>query len=263
MSPTTLTRAVALLTLATLGSCGLPQASFNPRILNMDVSGSLLVTEGVATTASDVENLGMTADSSAFAPRADFEWGVFHVTASNSNTNHDGVGVADATLELDGITISGAENVSTEFELGLTNLAMTWDLFPGDTVEAGIGVGATLVDMNARISSLDNPGNEISTDEQVPVPMLTGRLGFDLGRFDLEGLISGISVDVDGDTATVIDLDIGLAFRLINFGGEVMGSIGVGYRSFSIDVEYDDGAGGSVDLDTTFAGPYFGLTISI
>ena len=42
-----------------------------------------------------------------------------------------------------------------------------------------------------------------------------------------------------------------------------MGSIGVGYRSFSIDVEYDDGSGGSVDLNTDFAGPYFGITISI
>jgi len=263
MLPTRPLGALLLLTLLTLGSCGLPQASFNPRFLNMDVSGSLLVTEGVATTASNVENLGMQADNSTFAPRADFEWGVFHVTASNSNTNHDGIGVADAALELNGVTISGSENVSTQFDLGLTNLAMTWDLWPGDTIEAGIGVGATLVDINAKITSLDNPGNEITTDEQVPVPMLTGRLGVDLGRFDIEGLVSGISVDVDGNTATVIDMDIGLAFQLINFGGEVMGSIGVGYRSFSIDVEYDDGSGGSVDLNTDFAGPYFGITISI
>ena len=256
-------RAAAASALLFLGACGLPQASFNPRLLNTDVSGSLLVTEGAATTASDVENLGMQADNSNFAPRADFEWGGFHVTASTQTTEHDGVGVADATLELGGISIGASENVSTDFNLGLTNLAMTWDLFPGDTVEAGIGFGATLVDIDATIASLDNPGNDITTDEQVPVPMLTGRLGFDLGRFDIEGLLSGLSVNVDGNDATVIDLDIGVSYELINFGGEVMGLIGVGYKSFSVDVQYDDGAGGTVNLDTSFAGPYFGITISI
>jgi hypothetical protein len=263
MSPRLPVRLFAVLILIPLGACGLPQASFNPRILNTDVSGSLLVTEGVATTASDVENLGMQSDSGNFAPRADFEWGAFHVTLSDQSTTHDGVGVADATLELDGITISGNENVATDFSLGLTNLAMTWDLFPGDTVEAGIGFGATLVDINAKIASLDNPGNDIATDEQVPVPMLSGRLGLNLGDFDIEGLLSGLSVNVDGNDATVIDLDIGLSYQLVDFGGKVMGSIGIGYKSFSVDVSYDDGAGGTVDLNTDFAGPYFGITLSI
>jgi len=263
MSPRLTNSLLAALTLSVLGACGMPQASFNPRLLSTDVSGTLLVTEGVATTAADVETLGMQNDSSNFAPRADFQWGGFHVTAATQNSTHDGTGVADATLELDGITITGGENVATDFQLGLTNLAMTWDLFPGDTVEAGIGFGATLVDINSTIASLDNPGNDIKTDEQVPVPMLSGRLGFDLGRFDIEGLVSGLSVNVDGNDATVYDLDLGVSFQLINFGGEVMGSIGVGYKSFSVDVQYDDGAGGSVDLDTQFSGPYFGITISI
>lgn len=263
MSTPPLRALVAALSLLAVGACGLPQASFSPRLLSTDVSGTLLVTEGVATTAADVQTLGMQDDSGNFAPRADFEWGGFHVTASTQNSNHDGVGVADATLELDGNTITSGENVATDFELGLTNLAMTWDLFPGDTVEAGIGFGATLVDINSTIASLDNPGINIDTDEQVPVPMLSGRLGIELGRFDLEGLLSGLSVNVDGSDATIFDLDLGLSFDLVDFGGNVMGAIGLGYKTFSVDVQYDDGTGGSVDLNTDFSGPYFGITISI
>lgn len=263
MSPKLFLRLAVLLPILLLGACAMPRASFNPRMLNTDVSGSILVTEGIASTASDVESLGMQADNNNFAPRADFEWGGFHVTASTQSTEHNGIGVADAALELGGVTIGAAENVSTEFALSLTNLAMTWDLFPGDTVEAGIGFGATLLDIDARIASLDNPGNDLDTNEMVPVPMITGRLGFDLGRFDIEGLISGLSINLDGNDATVIDIDIGASYELVNFGGDVMGKIGLGYKSFSVDVQYDDGAGGTVNLDTEFAGPYFGVTFSM
>jgi hypothetical protein len=246
-----------------LGSCGLPKASFAPRVLNFDVSGDLLVSEGSATATSDVERLGMSEDTGSFAPRADFEWGGFHMTVAHASTDHAGTGVADADLELDGITISATENVDTDFQLGKTDLLMTWDVIPGDTVDLGLGIGATLLDLDARIASLDNPGAEISTDEQVPVPMLAGRLGLELGPIDLEALASGLSVDVDGNTATVIDLDFSLDYELVDFGGELIGAITLGYKSFDIDVEYDDGASGSVDLDLGFSGPYFGITISI
>ena len=69
--------------------------------------------------------------------------------------------------------------------------------------------------------------------------------------------------DVDGNTATVIDLDVGLNWQLVDLGGTVLGAITVGYKSFDIDVEYDDGASGSVDLDLAFTGPYFGITLTL
>jgi len=254
---------VASFLLGALGSCGMPSASFNPRALNMDVSGDILVTQGAATSSSDVERLGMTEDSASFAPRADFEWGGFQMTASHSSTEHSGDGIADATLEFGGIIISGAEPVHTDFELGMTSLLMTWDVIPGDTVDVGLGFGATLLDLDSSITSLVTPANSIDTDEQVPVPMLAGRVGVDLGRLDFSGLVSGLSVDVDGDQATVIDFDLAINYELLDMGGELMGAITLGYKSFSLDVEYDDGSSGSVDLDMEFSGPYFGVTITI
>ena len=112
------------------------------------------------------------------------------------------------------------------------------------------------------IESITSPGDNIATDEQVPVPMLAGRAAVEVWELELEGLVSGLSVDVDGNTATVIDLDVALNWELVDLGGTAMGAITLGYKSFDIDVEYDDGADGSVDLDLAFTGPYFGITLT-
>ena len=256
---------LALLALSLLGSCGLPKAGFTPRFVTFDIEGDLLVSEGGATLASDVETMGFSEDSNSFAPRADFEWGAFELTLAHSSTDHSGTGVADASLEFGGgDVILPGENIQNDFELGLTELIMTWDLIPGDTIDFGIGFGATLADVDLTITSLDNPGIEYDTDESLPIPMIAGRLGVELGDFNAEALVSGLSVDVDGDKATVIDVDLGLRYNLVDLGGQVMGALTLGYRSFDLDVEYDDeDSGEEVDIDIGFSGPYFGLSFWI
>ena len=205
----------------------------------------------------------MDSDDGTFAPKAEFEWGGFELSVAHSDTQHASAGVTDATLELDGITISGSEPVYTDFKMAKTDVLMTWDIVPTDAVDLGIGFGAALLDLDASITMLNAPFSEIATDESVPVPMLAGRIGFDIGDLELEGLVSGLSVDVDGNSATVIDLDVGLDWHLLDIAGNAYGAITLGYKSFDIDVEYDDGASGSVDLDLGFSGPYFGVTLSI
>ncbi|MFT4711190.1 MAG: hypothetical protein ACI9D0_001951 [Bacteroidia bacterium] len=255
---------LALLALSLLGSCGLPKAGFTPRFVTFDVEGDLLVSEGGASLASDVETMGFSKDSNSFAPRADFAWGAFEMTLAHSSTDHSGTGVADASLEFGGgDVILPGENIESDFELGLTELIMTWDLIPGDTVDFGIGFGATLADVDLTITSLDNPGIQYETDESLPIPMIAGRLAIELGDFNAEALVSGLSVDVDGDKATVIDMDIGLRYNLVDIGGEVMGAITLGYRSFDLELEYDDDGGEAVDIDIGFSGPYFGLSFWI
>ena len=254
--------ALGLAALLALASCSAPSASFTPRILNYEVSGDLLVSEGAATTSSDVERLGMGDDDGAFAPKAQFEWGGFQIDLAHADTEHSGQGVADANLELDGVTIFKSDTVFTSFEMAKTDLILTWDVVPTETVDLGLGFGLALLDLDASIESLTVPGSDIATDEQVPVPLLAGRAAVEIWDLELEGLVSGLSVDVDGNSATVIDLDVGLNWELVDIGGTAMGAITVGYKSFDIDVEYDDGSSGSVDLDLGFSGPYFGVTLT-
>ena len=255
---------LALLALSFLGSCGLPKAGFTPRYLTFDVEGDLLVSDTGASIAADVETMGFSKDSSSFAPRADFEWGAFEMTLANSSTDHSGTGVADATLEFGGgDVISPGENINNDFNLGLTELIMTWDLIPGDTVDFGIGFGATLADVDLTVTSLELSGEEYETDESLPIPMIAGRLAIELGDFNAEALVSGLSVDVDGDKATVIDMDLGLRYNLVDIGGQIMGALTLGYRSFDLALEYDDDGGEKVDIDIGFSGPYFGLSFWI
>ena len=257
-----LTLLLPLAALALVTSCGMPRAGLDLRLMDLDVDGDIFVTQGAATSSADVESLGLQKDSGTFSPRADFEWGGFHVSASQSSTDHSGSGTVDSTLEYNGIMISSGENVQTDFDLGLTNVLMTWDLIPSDMFELGIGFGAMLMDLDANIMSTDNPGNNIDLDEQIPIPLLVGRAGIEVAGFDLEGVLGGLSVNVDGDEATVLDLDVTLSYELIDIGGSVYGSILVCYRSFDIDVQYDDDDG-AVDFDSSFSGPYFGINISL
>ena len=254
---------LALLALSFLGSCGLPKAGFTPRYLTFDVEGDLLVSDTGASIAADVETMGFSKDSSSFAPRADFEWGAFEMTLAHSSTNHSGTGVADADLEFDGVSIEATDEIDTDFNLGLTELIMTWDLIPGDTVDFGIGFGATLADVDFTVTSLELSGEEYETDESLPIPMIAGRLAIELGDFNAEALVSGLSVDVDGDKATVIDMDLGLRYNLVDIGGQIMGALTLGYRSFDLALEYDDEGGEKVDIDIGFSGPYFGLSFWI
>ena len=256
---------LALLALSFLGSCGLPKAGFTPRYLTFDIEGDLLVSDTGASIAADVETMGFSKDSSSFAPRADFEWGAFEMTLANSSTDHSGTGVADATLEFGGgDVISPGENINNDFNLGLTELIMTWDLIPGDTVDFGLGFGATLADVDLTVTPIDPlQGDKYETDESLPIPMIAGRLAIELGDFNAEALVSGLSVDVDGDKATVIDMDLGLRYNLVDIGGQIMGALTLGYRSFDLALEYDDDGGEKVDIDIGFSGPYFGLSFWI
>jgi hypothetical protein len=230
----------------------------------MDIEGDILVSDTGATVAADIESLGFQKDSGSFAPRGDFEWGAFELTIADSSTTHSGTGVADASLEFGGgdIILAG-EAVQTDFELGLTELIMTWDVIPGDSVDVGIGFGVTLADVDMNIASLDNPGIEYSTDEALPIPMLAGRLGLELGDFNFEALVAGLSVDVEDDSVTVVDMDIALRYNLIDLGGEVMGAISAGWRSFDLGLDYDEDTGEAVDINIGFSGPYIGISFWI
>jgi hypothetical protein len=252
---------LALLALTLLGSCyGLPKAGFTPRFLSMDIEGDISVSTVVATGAADFESLGLQKDSGSFAPRADFEWGAFELTLANSSTNHSGSGVINEELDFGGVVIpSGA--VQTDFELGLTELIMTWDVIPGDSVDVGIGFGVTLADVDMNIASLDFSGIEYSTEEALPIPMLAGRLGLELGDFNFEALVAGLSVDVEGNSVTVTDMDVALRYNLIDLGGEVMGAISAGWRSF--DLDYDEDTGEAEDINIGFSGPYIGISFWI
>jgi hypothetical protein len=251
----------ALLSILSIAACHAPTASVMPRIGQFDVGGDIGIQQGSSVSAQNsVDALGLTKDTSVFSGRADLEFGA-HLTLTAQSSNHDGDGTADVTFSSGGVVINAGDPVRSELDLGLYTAAVTWDLFPGDTVELGLGLGATVFDIDAKFTD-KTTSQAVSTQQTLPVPMLEGRAGVNLGPVELSALLGWIDIHYSGDKASFLDVDAMARVRFAGKKGGVAGYVGAGYRFVNADVSYSDG-GDSVDANLDFNGPWIGLALSI
>lgn len=243
-----------------LGACSAPSARVIPRFGQFDVGGDIGVQQGTSVNAqASVDALGIEKDDSVLGARIDAQLGG-HWTFSFQDSTHDGDGVADATLSQGGITINVGDPVSSKLDLGLYQGAVTWDLLPTDTVELGLGLGVTGIDIQAEITETVG-GQSVDTDELVAIPVVAGRFGVALGPVDVSGLLGWISVDYSGDEVSFLDFDGMASVRILGDSERLAGWIGVGYRYVDTEIAYEDG-GDAVDAQIDFSGPWIGLMLS-
>ncbi|MCC6407571.1 MAG: hypothetical protein IT453_10405 [Planctomycetes bacterium] len=241
-------------------ACSAPSARIMPRYAQLDIGGDIGVQQGSSVTAqASVDALGLEKDDGVLGARIDAQLGG-HWTFSFQSSTHDGDGVADATLSQSGFTINVGDPVSSKLDLGLYQGAVTWDLLPTDVVELGLGLGVTAVDIDAEITEKIG-GESVATNEIVPIPVLQGRLGFDLGPVEVEGLLGWVSIDYSGDEATFLDFDGMASWRFFGDDDRLAGWLALGYRYVDVEVAYDD-SGDSVDAQIDFSGPWLGLALS-
>ena len=253
---------LASLVLASLASCSAPQlllqATYGP--YTPDGHVSLVDTSGGGVSAkSSLDDIGIDEDADTPGLRADFKWGLPHLTVSTQNSSWEGSG--RVTGDFGGIP-SGSD-VDSELDLALHRAILTFDLAPTDLLELGLGFGVSVIDFRAQITETEPliPGTvSESADENVPVPLLAARAGGRLWRIDLEALVAGMTVKVDGGDATYLELDLNGRLAIFGSHGELNGSLVAGWRSFDFDAEYDDGVD-HVDTELTFTGPYVGLQL--
>ena len=79
----------------------------------------------------------------------------------------------------------------SDLDLGLYSAMLTWDLLPSEKVELGLGLGVTALDVAAKFTDLTNPGT-VETDQVLPIPIVAGRLGFDVWKLELSALVIDI-----------------------------------------------------------------------
>lgn len=246
---------------ALLAACAAPQLNVTPTYGQFQPDGdiSYIDTSGVipATVDNSVSDLGLDDDESIVGVRADFKWGLPHLTVSTQSTGWDG----DGTLSAEFGGIPAAAAVSSELDLALHRFVLTWDLLPTDNLELGLGFGVTVADIEAQVEDVGTSTVE-SSDEVAPIPVLALRAGARLGRFDLEALVSGLSADTGDVDATFLETDLNARMALFGAPGSVNGSIVLGWRQTDMRFEYSDGVN-DADLDLTFDGVYFGLQIGI
>jgi hypothetical protein len=249
---------IASFTLLSLAvGCAVPSVDVAPRYGQMELDGTYsLVREGVIETA-DLNTAGFDVDKDYLGARIDLDMGVPVLTVLTQTTNHGGPGLLAGNLDEIG---SGAAVVAA-LDLGLHSLLMTWDVIPTDYIDIGIGIGATVIDFDASITEDRGSESSITADEIIPLPVLAIRARLEVGDFRLGVLLSGIDIDLGSDSASFYDLDAMAEYRLIGGKDRMSGSIGLGYRSTSMDFEYQDGAD-DIDVEIDLNGPYIALMFS-
>jgi hypothetical protein len=232
-----------------------------PRWTNLEIDGEFSAVSGGSSAFTSTENLGFDDDSGVFSPRVDLSWLNMNLAFDHYDTSYRGDGVLDAQIDLGGVTIPAAEAVSSEFDLQSTSARLTGDFIPGSNVDLGIGVGVALLDVQASITS-QSTLETASTDESLPVPLVTGRAAVRFGDLALTGDLGWISIGYDDDEVSYMDLDLAARYSFFSAAGRASGGVVLGYRIVDTDGEYDDGSS-SVDFDMEFSGLYFGVSVSL
>jgi len=254
MNRTILSLASALLLCS---SCAGPYIAAEARYGSMELDGDVAVASGAITGTNSLDAVGLDDEEGTFGARVDARWLMPHLTVYGSQSSFDGDGTLEADLTQGGSTIVAGTDVESELDFDMLNAVLTFDLFPGDTIEAGIGFGAALLALDASITDPVGAA-DISLDEALPMPLVAARLGAKFWRLDLEALLSGMAMDIDGNDATFYDLDLTARMRVLGSGDHTTGHLVLGYRQVALDVDYDD-SGDAVELDLEFTGPYIGL----
>ena len=255
-------RLVALgLAVVLVPGCSLtPSLVAIPRVGPLDIKGDVLVSSSGSSVSSDAEELGLEEDSGVFEPRVDFEWGPAHIMASAYWAEYEGTGTAESDLDLGGVVISEGEQVESSLDIASVNVLGTFDLIPTDVVDLGLGLGVRVIDFDGKVTSLST-GDSIESAEGFALPVAAARAALSVGPFELSLLGSGITGSYDDMDASVIDLDLMGEYtfeKLLGFRGSLI----LGYRYITIDVEYTD-EGSDVEAELDFSGPYVGLALGI
>jgi hypothetical protein len=247
-------------------ACSVPSADIMPRYGSFDVEGHFGITNSSlgAVPVADLEQAGFDKDDGYVGLRADFDFGSPVIYASAQSTSHGGAGILGNDLD-SGVAnqIPAGTAVTTDMDLGLYQLGVTFDLVPSDLIEIGIGLGVTAVDLDARMTDDAMPlPNVIDTERTLPIPVLALRAGLALGDFEASGLLTGLDLSIDGDRVSFLDLDLLARYRFLGGDDHLSGSIGIGYRALALGVEYEDD-GDRIDTDFRFGGPYLTLVLTL
>lgn len=257
----TLTLVLAALSCLCTG-CFLPKLTVSPHLASYELSGDVAaVTDSGSISASDqasLSDLGLGDSETSVGVRADFQWLGAHLSVSTLDSSFSGSGQAETDITLDGQTITTGTDVHSSLDVNSVFAAMTWDL-PIPVVDVGFGLGAMQLDLDMNV----NPAGDDSVGTSVSevIPLVVGRVGFGLGAFDVGATVGFLSVDVGDLHGSITDLDLAASYGILGGDEHLRGAVMVGYRSFSIQSDYDDGDS-KVDVDFEVAGPYVGVSVS-
>ncbi|MCE9594494.1 MAG: hypothetical protein K8S98_09890 [Planctomycetes bacterium] len=245
---------------ASLVGCKSVQPDVALSLGSQSLDGAIGIDDRHVNSKNSIDALGLDGSSSGLEARVDLTFEThrrMHLALKGFQSSRDGRGSLDEDFAKGPVTIPAGTAIDSTFDAGIYSAAWTFDFAERDDLEAGLGFGLAWVDLEAGFTSRVN-GDEIFTDEAVPVPLLAGRLAWNSERWAIGLEAAGIDVGYAGDHATFLDLDLSARWR---FAGKRFGRNGellLGWRQLYAGIDYDDDFE-AVDAGVTLAGPYFGL----
>lgn len=248
---------LALAASLTLASCGAPGASVTPFIASVGIDGDLAVGDGAGVTvASNFDDLGLDDNEAVVGGVVRLNFAGAELSVAGYGVDFSGTGTATGDFEYQGSTISAGTDVATDLRLDTARALFTWDIIPLDGLDVGLGVGATLMDLDLNLREIGGAGTTIQTDELIPVPLLAARAAWTWGPVDLRADAGGLVIEYDESEASIFDIGISAAVDLFGVGDLV-----VGYKTMKVDAEYSD-QNAVVDTDLDLEGYYMGVQFS-
>jgi hypothetical protein len=224
------------------------------------LDGSIGIDDSHVTSKNSIEALGLDGSTAVLDARIDVTFETerrMHLALKGFQASHDGDGTLNEDFAKGPVTIPAGTSIDSTFDAGVYTAAWTFDLAERDDLEAGIGVGLAWIDLEASFTS-DANGDEIFTDEAVPIPLLAARLAWSSDRWALGLEAAGIDVGYAGDHASFLDLDIAARWRFLGKRFGRNGELVLGWRRLYAGIDYDDDFE-AVDAGLASSGPYFGL----
>ncbi len=148
------------------------------------------------------------------------------------------------------INLNDYTDISTDSRLDILHLGAMFSL-PLPVLDLGLGAGVYYLDGKAEIKA---NGEKERGSAKVPLPVAKGRLQFSPPGLDLYLSLAGEGLAYSGHS--FYDLRGTLGYSLQDFFLADLRLEG-GYRHISIDYDQED-----LELDTSFSGPFAGLSLN-
>jgi outer membrane protein len=145
-------------------------------------------------------------------------------------------------------------DVTSNVQLGSTDIILYYELFDNDLISFDVGLNAKYIDGELMVIAKDDPTLSGREEFSGPVPMLYSRLALGLPLTGFGAFVEGSFLSLDDHTLT--DYQAAITYSLIeNLAIDV--TFQVGYRAFILELDDLD----DIYSDLEFKGVYAGLEV--
>ncbi|MFT5198254.1 MAG: hypothetical protein ACI87O_000910 [Planctomycetota bacterium] len=241
-------------------ACTAPSITAGLGVARLSSSGSFGATDSGTVVTSSMRSLGLEQNETSVLPRIFLRDGRRAFELSGFRVDYAGQGAMEATMTMNGTTLVAGTPVDSQFGMGAYSGVLTWDVARFGNSVLGLGFGLEWVDLDLALNETGGLLG-LESSQQFPLPLIGVRLSSDQSPVSGSVNLGWISLSAPEATASVLDVDGRVDVRLYGKqGGAILLGM-VGYRSFDMDVSFDDG-GSQIEASFKISGPYVGLRIS-